>query len=503
MTKKLLITVLAGILLYAASGTLHAQGQTTGSINQNSQSFTQKVNMNNIGNKDGTYYLLLCKMLPNATPKIMGAITFESATQDSIPNICNIEVLCDDNKTSINNQCNVVGARMVTVQYGRDEYLAVELMDIMDVSDISFTGYAENKSLLLVNENQIAIIDDTIGNGTRAGDPWDTSGNNIYATNTSANVGIGTINPAVKLHVVGSMYLGGTASIGRSGSSYDEFGYNIGFTNTNNVYTYRGSNFAASIRMGNNGSIEFRTAPSGTTGSNLTLTARMRILEDGNVGIGTSNPAVKLHVVGNTYLGATASIGRSGNQYDEFGYNVGFTSTSQSYTYRVGDYAASIRMGTYGAIEFRTAPLGTAGATLTLTERMRILENGNIGIGTTAPAYKLDVAGDIRATGTIKANEVKVTVNGADFVFDDDYRLRSLADVEEFITTNKHLPDIAPAAEMEQNGLNMGEFQIKLLQKIEELTLYTIEQQKQIETQSEQIRTLTESIEKLNQTIKP
>ena len=70
---------------------------------------------------------------------------------------------------------------------------------------------------------------------------------------------------------------------------------------------------------------------------------------------------------------------------------------------------------------------------------------------------------------------------GADFVFSPSYSLRPLSDVEQFITANQHLPEIAPADEMVQNGVNMGEFQIQLLQKIEELTLYTIEQQRQIE----------------------
>ena len=107
---------------------------------------------------------------------------------------------------------------------------------------------------------------------------------------------------------------------------------------------------------------------------------------------------------------------------------------------------------------------------------MTLKTTGNIGIGTTSPDYKLDVVGSIRA------HEVLVnTQKGADFVFDDDYRLRSLTEVEQFINENRHLPDIAPADEMIENGVNMGEFQIQLLQKIEELTLYIIELKKEID----------------------
>jgi hypothetical protein len=99
----------------------------------------------------------------------------------------------------------------------------------------------------------------------------------------------------------------------------------------------------------------------------------------------------------------------------------------------------------------------------------------SIGIGTSNPntAYKLNVKGGILA------EKVKIISSvGADFVFDDDYELPSLSDVESFIKENKHLPEIQSAEEMKNGGLDMGEFQIKLLQKVEELTLYVIELEK-------------------------
>ena len=154
--------------------------------------------------------------------------------------------------------------------------------------------------------------------------------------------------------------------------------------------------------------------------------------------------------------------------------------------------SASIKIGNNGAIEFRTASAKTTAVNVTLTERMRIAPNGNVGIGTTNPSAKLEVAGDILA------REIIVDIDaGADFVFEPDYHLRPLTEVEQFITENKRLPDIAPADSMVQKGINMGELQIQLLQKIEELTLYMIELEKENQKQSLMIEDLKKEIDKI------
>ncbi|WP_313384645.1 hypothetical protein [Chishuiella sp.] len=89
----------------------------------------------------------------------------------------------------------------------------------------------------------------------------------------------------------------------------------------------------------------------------------------------------------------------------------------------------------------------------------------------------------------LEAKEIKVTETPtADFVFEESYELPPLIEVEEYIKEKKHLPEITSAQEMKKNGVNIGDFQIKLLQKIEELTLYIIQQKKEINKMKQDIK---------------
>ena len=124
---------------------------------------------------------------------------------------------------------------------------------------------------------------------------------------------------------------------------------------------------------------------------------------------------------------------------------------------------------------------------------IRLIQNGNVGIGTTNPQNALDVKGTIRAT------EVKVESvdNFPDFVFDKDYQLPCLEEVDQFVQTNGHLPNIPSAKEVKQNGMNLAEMQVKLLQKVEELTLYSIQQQQYSIQQQKEIQALKVELESL------
>ena len=137
-----------------------------------------------------------------------------------------------------------------------------------------------------------------------------------------------------------------------------------------------------------------------------------------------------------------------------------------------------------------------SGTEFTPTTRLFIGNHGRIGVGTTNPDMELTVKGNIHA------EEVKIDLNvpAPDYVFKEGYILRSIKDVERFIKENNHLPEMPSAKEFEQNGVMQAEMDMNLLKKIEELTLYTIQQQKEIEElkiQNKKLLELQSKLEKL------
>lgn len=228
----------------------------------------------------------------------------------------------------------------------------------------------------------------------------------------------------------------------------------------------------------------------------------IQLLNTGDVGIGTSTPNQKLDVLGSILTGVTqASEGinafavRYGNgslnnwgslrssvaSYMSFGVKAdnnngnGWLSSNETLNFS----KVAMTLGDEG-IKFLTSPQQVIpiNSPVTMTEVMKISPTGNALL-----------------QGKFEAKELKVTLTPtADFVFDEKYNLPKLEEVEKHIKEKKHLPEIASAAQMEKDGVNVGEFQIKLLQKIEELTLYSIEQNKQLKMQAKEIEILKNMI---------
>jgi hypothetical protein len=201
-------------------------------------------------------------------------------------------------------------------------------------------------------------------------------------------------------------------------------------------------------------------------------------LPNGNVGIGTTSPAQTLTVNGATAVlaGHAVEFYDSNNGDDAYIFNDGTSAATQGLKY----YAS----GTGGHL-FQTY----AGYVI---NALQILNNGNVGVGTTSPAYKLDVAGPVHATSFVSS-----TTTYADFVFKPGYKLAPLSDVETAIKKEGHLPGIPSEAEAKAHGIDLASMQVKLLQKIEEITLHQIEQQKLLENQTERLDAQSQRIEQL------
>jgi len=186
----------------------------------------------------------------------------------------------------------------------------------------------------------------------------------------------------------------------------------------------------------------------------------------GKVGIGVTNPTFALHSAAYNNTGGASALLWG----EEYGAAVGVSDdTSSRYAFHVVANVDSLGKG-------------KAGGTKSL---LYVRADGNVGIGTATPEAKLAVNGEMFA------KRVKVLQTGwPDYVFQPGYQLPSLMDVEKYIDSYHHLPEIPSANEVEKEGLDVGEMNKKLLQKVEELTLYMIEQQKQLKVQQEQITAL-------------
>ncbi|WP_420319187.1 hypothetical protein [Ekhidna sp.] len=378
------------------------------------------------------------------------------------------------------------------------------------------------------------------------------SGKLYFQVNSNGHVGVGTATPASKLHV--SSLTNGDAVL-RIESDTDNsneadnariellqdggsLGAYIGFSQEWN---------GGSGTPGQQADNLFRI---GSRYSNVDYYDRLVInTNNGNIGIGTSTPVAKLDVKtpsgsiriaelgsASAKISSTAALGleatsgsfiqflASGNEIGRFTSDGKFSidNANPKTILSIGNHSnktlstTGITLGSnhksiellhsgsvngygsklYGVDEgngITSLRFAVRGNSTTWTDAIYVKASnnssvGNVGIGTTTPSHKLEV------NGTIRSQEVKVeATNWPDYVFEPDYNLRTLEETEAYIQSNKHLPEIPSAKEMEANGVQLGEMNMLLLKKIEELTLHTIEQEKRLSAQQKEIDRLKNS----------
>ncbi len=362
--------------------------------------------------------------------------------------------------------------------------------------------------------------------------PWAVSGNNIYNTNSS-NVGIGTSTPSSKFSVAGNLLVTGgdisindpsatvffrvdnsaRASVALSGVNDDlnigtlalnDLGkmyfktqsvnrmtiepngdVGIGFTSPSYKLDINGHTRTVGNLIAEDGYIQIKNTTDSklwnmqySSGSGRLLflesgVERVILQNGGNVGIGETFPAEKLHVNGNTMIDGDATLNTVNPtiQLQNSNVNKGFIQLS-------GD---NIRIGTNSGNTDGKFVIRTNGG-----DRVFVDGSGNVNIGsqTDAPGYKL------RVDGKMICEEVKVKLSTAwpDYVFGDKHHLMPIGELTQFIRQNKHLPNIPPAKEIETNGMQVGDMQKRMMEKIEELTLYIISLQQQIDSLKKESR---------------
>jgi hypothetical protein len=312
-------------------------------------------------------------------------------------------------------------------------------------------------------------------------------------------VGIGTTTPAHLLHING-----GDLFV-QSSSGLIRFGYN-------------GANEWQMATTGAGADLRWYTTPDGGT----TITPRHYFSQNGNMGVGGfSGPGVplgRLDVIGagttsstNTFL-LRNSVGDTLLRMRDDG--------RMGISYNGSSYGRTLNMGGTG-INFYTANEAAFGGAVFPTDTSLVVWSnsgannylvlqpswGNTGVGTYTPNAKLHVNGttgilvggnnariatgySVSVDGKIMAEEVTVQNSTAwpDYVFANEYKLMPLDELERSINQNKHLPNIPAAAEVEKNGIMLGDMNRKLMEKVEELTLYIIELNKKNEALAKRVQ---------------
>ncbi|MDO6812239.1 hypothetical protein [Tenacibaculum soleae] len=293
----------------------------------------------------------------------------------------------------------------------------------------------------------------------------------------SGNVGIGTTSPDAKLAIKGNLKVGGfTLNNGGYDDNYGHVTKIIDHTSYNNYIL----GWDWETKLGDHTLIGWGGYGEG---DELIISEYKGLLWPNNVGIGTVNPLEKVHIekgalqfinYGNVEIADIIKIGKDLNTPNQFSIQ--------------GLFAGQGAIGNFFKLR-----------TIWNDNSLVLRGDGNIGIGISNPDAKLAV------NGRIHTKEVKVDMSGwPDYVFEKEYKLLALKEVENHIVNKGYLPEMPSAEEVENKGLELGLISKKLLQKIEELTLYAISQEKRIKNQEtelskekEKYKFLEERLEKI------